>query len=82
MKKLDIDPKYINLKSTESASLSAKATLLSNINKLMEHGVSFSLDDFGIGQSNLNYIVDMRINIVKFDREMTQVKYVMDAVTI
>ena len=34
------------------------------------YGVHFSLDDFGTGHSNLNYIVDMPVNIVKFDKEM------------
>jgi EAL domain-containing protein (putative c-di-GMP-specific phosphodiesterase class I) len=34
--------------------------------------VSFSLDDFGNGESNLNYIVDMPVEIVKFDRDMTK----------
>ena len=48
--------------------------------------MEFSLDDFGTGQSNLNYIVDMPVDIVKFDRDMTnayfengKAKYVMDA---
>jgi EAL domain-containing protein (putative c-di-GMP-specific phosphodiesterase class I) len=40
--------------------------------KLIQYGVSFSLDDFGNGESNLNYIVDMPVEIVKFDRDMTQ----------
>ena len=51
----------------------------------MDYGVRFSLDDFGTGQSNLNYIVDMPVDIVKFDRDMTnayfengKAKYVMD----
>ena len=49
-------------------------------------GAHFSLDDFGTGQSNLNYIIDMPVNIVKFDRELSnayfnsgKAKYVMDA---
>ena len=52
----------------------------------MEYGVKFSLDDFGTGHSNLNYIVDMPVNIVKFDKGMLdayfengRAKYVMDA---
>ena len=52
----------------------------------MDFGVNFSLDDFGTGQSNLNYIIDMPVEIVKFDREMTnayfansKAKYIMDA---
>lgn len=86
MKKHNINPAYINLEITESASISAKKTLLANMNRLIEYGVSFSLDDFGTGQSNLNYIIDMPVNIVKFDRDMTvsyfesgKAKYVMDA---
>ena len=49
-----------------------KQTLLANMEKLIAYGVSFSLDDFGTGQSNLNYIVEMPVQIVKFDRVMTQ----------
>ncbi len=86
MEKYQINPKYINLEITESASMAAKKTLLENMRRLMEYGVYFSLDDFGTGQSNLNYIVDMPVNIVKFDREMSQAffrdekaKYVMNA---
>lgn len=86
MEKYQIDPKHINLEITESASMAAKKTLLENMRRLMEYGVYFSLDDFGTGQSNLNYIVDMPVHIVKFDREMSQAffrdekaKYVMNA---
>ncbi len=56
--------------------------------ELMDYGVNFSLDDFGTGQSNLDYIVDMPVDIVKFDRGMTnayfengKAKYIMDAAT-
>ena len=86
MEKYQINPRYINLEITESASMAAKKTLLENMRRLMEYGVCFSLDDFGTGQSNLNYIVDMQVDIVKFDREMSQAffqdekaKYVMNA---
>ena len=86
MEKYQINPRYINLEITESASMAAKKTLLDTMSRLMEYGVYFSLDDFGTGQSNLNYIVDMPVNIVKFDREMSQAffrdekaKYVMNA---
>ena len=86
MEEYGVDPKLINLEITESASLKSKEILLNNMNKLIEYGVNFSLDDFGTGQSNLNYIVDMPVDIVKFDKEMitsyfdsTKAKYVMDA---
>ena len=69
MKKYNVDPKYINLEITETAQSNRK-TLLKNMEILKEYGVSFSLDDFGTGNSNLNYIVEMPVQIVKFDRVM------------
>ncbi|MCM1183519.1 MAG: EAL domain-containing protein [Roseburia sp.] len=72
MERYKLDPKYINLEITESASVIVKRTLLENMQMLLDYGVTFSLDDFGNGQSNLNYIVDLPVQIVKFDRDMTQ----------
>ena len=57
MQKYDLDPSNINLEITESASISARNVLLENMQILIDYGVSFSLDDFGNGESNLNYIV-------------------------
>lgn len=71
MEKYRIPAEQINLEITESASLEAKAVLLHNMEKLLAYGIRFSLDDFGTGQSNLNYIMDMPVDIVKFDRDMT-----------
>ncbi len=71
MERNGIDPKYINLEITESATVEMKQTLLANMEQMIEYGVTFSLDDFGTGQSNLNYIMEMPVQIVKFDREMT-----------
>lgn len=76
----------INLEITETASILARKILVENMQILIRQGVSFSLDDFGNGQSNLNYIVDMPVSIVKFDRDMSQAyfenkkaKFVMEA---
>lgn len=86
MEKYGVRPEFINLEITETATMGAKQIALANMRKLIDYGVSFSLDDFGTGQSNLNYIVDMPVKIVKFDRTMTnsyfengKAKYVMDA---
>jgi len=86
MEQYNVNPKWINLEITESASNVSKSHMLMNIEKLRTYGVHFSLDDFGTGHSNLNYIVDMPVNIVKFDKEMIssyfdngKAKYVMDA---
>jgi EAL domain-containing protein (putative c-di-GMP-specific phosphodiesterase class I) len=76
MEEYDIGPSSINLEITETASLKAKKTLLQNMNVLMQYGTSFSLDDFGTGNSNLNYIIEMPVEIVKFDRSVTQNSFV------
>lgn len=81
-----IDSGLINLEITESASIVMKNILLENMKTMIDYGISFSLDDFGNGQSNLNYIVDMPVKIIKFDRTMTnayfesgKAKFVMQA---
>lgn len=86
MHQYGVNPKFINLEITESATFESKKNLLDNMITLRDHGVRFSLDDFGSGQSNLNYIVDMPVDIVKFDRDMTtayfqngKAKHVMNA---
>lgn len=88
MEEYGIPPEEINLEITESASTNAKKILLDNMKKLMDYGVNFSLDDFGTGQSNLDYIADMPVEIVKFDKGMTnayfengKTKYILDAAT-
>ncbi|MBO5178585.1 MAG: EAL domain-containing protein [Lachnospiraceae bacterium] len=70
--KYEVSPEYINLEITETASISARATLLANMKKLMEYGFKFSLDDFGKGESNLMYVVEMPVSIVKLDYDLTK----------
>lgn len=86
-KKYDIDPGKINLEITETASISARKTLLKNMNELIKYGFTFSLDDFGKGESNLMYVVEMPVSIVKLDYDMSKAfftspkaKYVVRAV--
>lgn len=72
MKKYQISPGAINLEITETGSVSTKQILLENMRTLIDYGVSFSLDDFGNGQSNLDYVISMPVSIMKFDMSMTQ----------
>ncbi len=67
-----IDPSMINLEITETASIQTRKVLLKNMMALMDYGVSFSLDDFGNGQSNLDYLIDMPVSILKLDMNMTR----------
>lgn len=67
-----IDPTSINLEITETADNELKHLLKLNIEKLIDMGVTFSLDDFGTGRSNLDYFVSMPAKNIKFDLSFTQ----------
>ena len=72
IEKYQIDPGLINLEITETASIGARQILLENMKKLIDYGFSFSLDDFGKGESNLMYMVEMPVSIVKLDYDMSK----------
>ena len=70
MREYEIKPSMINLEITETATNDQRAILMNNMELLLDYGVHFSLDDFGTCQSNLSYIVDMPVEIIKFDRTL------------
>ena len=85
IKRHNVDTKYINLEITESAGIEQINSLMDNLKKLKSKGISLSLDDYGTGYSNLNYVVTMPVQIIKFDKKMTdeyfagsKAKFVMD----
>lgn len=67
-----IDPTLLNLEITESATVSSRNTLIQNMTTLIEQGMRFSLDDFGTGQSNLDYVLTMPVDFIKFDHTLTR----------
>ncbi len=72
LEEFQISPEMINLEITETSSLHSKEVLYQNMKRLEEYGLTFSLDDFGSGSSNLNYIIDMPVNIVKLDNHLSE----------
>lgn len=70
MQKYDIPPEAINLEITETAAVNSEKTLLSNMEALIAEGVTFSLDDYGSGYSNLSYVVGLPVDIVKLDKTL------------
>ena len=71
MNEYNVPANRINFEVTES-SYSKNHLVLQNINKLIENGSSISLDDFGTGSSNLEYIISVPADIIKFDKMMVQ----------
>ena len=72
IEKYKVDPYLINLEITETASIHTRTVLENNMKKLIDYGFTFSLDDFGKGESNLMYMVQMPVSLVKLDYDMSK----------
>ena len=59
----------LNLEITESVAAYSENTLIQNMESLIEAGIDFSLDDYGSGYSNINYIALLPFKIIKIDKE-------------
>lgn len=68
MKEYSVSPGFINLEITETAAIQSENTLMKNMQRLIQLGVSFSLDDYGSGYSNLDYVIRMPFYLVKLDK--------------
>lgn len=60
----------INLEITETAAVVSQETLIENMDRLMEHGVNFSLDDYGTGFANTAAVIQYPFHTVKLDKSM------------
>lgn len=58
----------INLEVTETAAVVSSERLSTNMNKLVENGVQFALDDYGTGFSNATSLIEYPYNTIKIDK--------------
>lgn len=68
MKKYKITPDRINIEITETAADFNPHMFDRNIEKIASYGVSFSLDDYGTGFSNIKRMTELPLDIVKLDK--------------
>ena len=64
-----VDTRLINFEITETAAISNPEIMLNNMSELIKAGAAFSLDDYGSGFANINYLYSLPINIVKIDKK-------------
>jgi EAL domain-containing protein (putative c-di-GMP-specific phosphodiesterase class I) len=62
----------LNIEITESAAINDIDKVTNVIKKCKKLGVTFSLDDFGVGYSSLIYLRRLPVDIIKIDRSFTQ----------
>lgn len=68
LKKYNLTPDKINLEITETAVTYAQSIMKQNLDTLSNAGVSFSLDDYGTGYSNMRRMIQLPLKIVKLDK--------------
>ena len=68
LQKYEVSPKKINLEITETAMENSYDIMMNNLNALAGAGITFSLDDYGTGFSNIQRIITMPLSILKLDK--------------
>lgn len=68
MEKYNVSTDKINLEITETAAAYAQEVMMENLNKLSQVGISFSLDDYGTGYSNMKRVIQLPLKIIKLDK--------------
>ena len=74
MRRYGIDHSRINLEITETAASASQEMLVENMKKLEAKGISFSLDDYGTGYSNMDRVSTMNFHIIKLDKSFVNVQ--------
>lgn len=68
IKSYQINPKLLKIEITEGTLLECSEQTIQDMINMRKQGISFSLDDFGIGYSSLNYLKKLPIDELKIDQ--------------
>ena len=66
----NVDSRRIAIELTESRNESDFILMKERIEELRKNGIDFYLDDFGTGYSNMERILELPFDIIKFDRSI------------
>ena len=69
---LSIPPSALEVEITETMAMLDADSILPDLRKLQDMGVSVAIDDFGTGFSSLGHLQNMPLNTLKIDRAFVQ----------
>lgn len=72
LKKIDLDPKELDLELTESTIMTQLEETTETLRKFREMGIHISIDDFGTGYSSLMYLKTFPIDMIKIDKSFVR----------
>lgn len=67
----DVNPRYLHIECTENAALTGTRTLAA-LHALRTLGVDISLDDFGVGYSNIACLQELPVTLIKLDQSLVK----------
>lgn len=75
LRKYGCPPEKINFEITETAAAEYQNILADNMQRLVKSGITFALDDYGTGYSNLQRISSLPLHIIKLDKSLVDEAY-------
>lgn len=72
LQQYEVAPDWIHLELTESAAMRNVKEVSGQMAQLAALGISFSIDDFGTGQSSLARLHQLPLSVLKIDRSFVQ----------
>ncbi|HHT62531.1 MAG: putative bifunctional diguanylate cyclase/phosphodiesterase [Bacillota bacterium] len=72
LNEVSLDPTFLELELTESIIMETLDTNYKKLERLLQLGITISIDDFGKGYSSLSYLKSLPVNKLKIDKSFIE----------
>lgn len=70
MERYQLPPGLFKFEITETVAAASMATLKDTMDRLIDYGCAFALDDFGIGYSGVTNMLHLPFKLIKLDKSL------------